>query len=401
MSTVLLANHIDETKVHTLTEVLKNVQALVPMLRNSAEETEKNRQVPDSHIEALTKAGVFRLTLPRSQGGFEANVEFQNKVLKEISRGCPSTGWVSTLITTMNWMIALFPDQAQREVFATPDVRVASVFAPTGKATPQDGGVIVNGRWSWNTGSANAHWAMLAAMVENPDGTPAPYYLMIPYSELGFEDDWFASGLAGTGSRTTTAKNVYVPAHRMISIADMNNGIVRDSTLAATNPYFQRTLAPVFHATSGGALAGIAEGAMDVFLERLPGKRITYTDYSSQLEAPITHHQLGEATLQLFSANAHIDEASRLVDQSMHTELTLRQRALIKGHIGHAAKLARDTVAILFQASGTSSIHSQFHIQRYHRDIQALSLHAALLPTTNTEVLGRVLVGLKPNTTLI
>ena len=40
-------------------------------------------------------------------------------------------------------------------------------------------------------------------------------------------------------------------------------------------------------------------------------------------------------------------------------------------------------------------------IQRYQRDIQALSNHAFLTDATSLELLGRVLCGLEPNTVFI
>lgn len=383
-------------------DVLANTTALVPLLRENSVAAEGARQVPDENIAALTAAGVFRLTLPRNRGGFEATVAEQNEVLAEVARGCPSTGWVCALVNAMNWLFGLFPDEAQDELYSTPDLRGAGVFAPTGKGQRQtDGSVVVNGRWGWNTGSAHAQWAGLGVMVEEPDGSVAPQFVLMPYSQLGHLDDWDASGMAGTGSRTTTAENVVVPPHRLLSIENLAFAHYPGSTQSAENPYFSIPGVPYFIAASGGVPVGIARGAFDVFGERLPGRTITYTEYGSQAEAPITHLQVAEATLQLFSAESHMREASRLVDEHLHGDLTLEHRAAIRGHVGHGTKLARESVRILFEASGASAIQTSVPIQRYHRDAQALSLHALLQPNTNTELYGRVLLGLPPNTTFV
>ena len=391
------------TEPTSASDVLANVRALVPLLRDNAAATEAARQVPDQNIDALTAAGVFRLTLPKDHGGFEASMAELNEVLAEVSRGCPSTGWVCTLITAVNWMIGLFPDQAQQEIYATPDLRCAGVFAPTGSGKRQDdGSVVVSGRWGWNTGSPNAHWAGLGAMVEELDGSVAPQFVLIPYAELDYVDDWYASGLAGTGSRTTVASEVTVPAHRILSVENIALGNYPANRRAAENPYYNQPGVPSFIAGSAGAPIGIARGALDVFLERVPGRTITYTDYPSQAEAPVTHLQVAEAQLILHSAESHAHRASQLIDDSVAgKELTMLDRAAIRGHVGHATKLARDAVTILFQASGASAIQSSVQIQRYHRDIHSLSLHALLQPNTNTELYGRILLGLPPNTTFL
>jgi hypothetical protein len=61
-------------------------------------------------------------------------------------------------------------------------------------------------------------------------------------------------------------------------------------------------------------------------------------------------------------------------------------------------RLAKEAVDILAGASGGSSIYSDVPIQRIARDIQAVNLHALMHPNTNTELYGRVLCGLEPNT---
>src|ERR1700730_1456152 len=81
--------------------------------------------------------------------------------------------------------------------------------------------------------------------------------------------DWYASALSGTGSNTVVAENVFVPAHRALPLPDM----VAASYPARHNadqPYFNYPLAPVLVVTAGGTPIGIARGAFETFMERLP-----------------------------------------------------------------------------------------------------------------------------------
>jgi len=64
-------------------------------------------------------------------------------------------------------------------------------------------------------------------------------------------------------------------------------------------------------------------------------------------------------------------------------------------------RLAKEAVDILATASGGSSIYSGIPIQRIHRDVQSVNLHALMHPNTNFELYGRVLCGLEPNTLYI
>ena len=52
----------------------------------------------------------------------------------------------------------------------------------------------------------------------------------------------------------------------------------------------------VIFAGSLGTRVGIARSAMEAFLERLPGRAITYSQYTDQSAAPITHIELARAS---------------------------------------------------------------------------------------------------------
>ena len=383
-------------------QVVERVRDLVPLFRANAQRAEDERRVPQENIEALTEAGVYRLSLPVARGGMEASIRLQNEVLALIARGCASTSWVTTIGLATNWIVGLFPDQAQDEIYATPNLRTAGVIAPTGKGRRQpDGSVVLNGRWAFNTGCEHAQWGMFAHLLTEQDGSVRPHVAMVPYAELEIHDEWHAMGLSGTGSQTTTATNVSVPAHRLLSIAGLASGDYVDNTLAATNPYFGRPGIPVLLSTCIGTPQGIAHGAWEVFLERLPGRRITYTNYASQIDAPITHHQVAHADLTLFSMDAHAEKVADLIDGRLGIGLDLMSRAAVRGHSGQVTRLAKEVVDGLFVASGASAIQTSVAIQRHYRDISSLALHAFLQYTTTDELYGRVLLGLDPDSTFL
>jgi alkylation response protein AidB-like acyl-CoA dehydrogenase len=168
----------------------------------------------------------------------------------------------------------------------------------------------------------------------------------------------------------------------------------------ADNPYFKYPLAAVLTVNAGGTPLGTARGAWDMFMERLPGRGITYTNYTNKAEAPVTHLQMGEASLKIDSSAAHVHLATSLLDDASDGSLTMQERVKARAHIAYSTGLAREATDILFYASGASSIQEHMAIQRYQRDIQALSNHAIMHPQTSLELYGRVLCGLQPNTLL-
>jgi alkylation response protein AidB-like acyl-CoA dehydrogenase len=368
--------------------------SLKPMLRKAAPAAEKARRVPQESYDALSAAGIFKMTAPKAYGGVEADFQTQCDVLAEIARGCPSTSWVATIYSAMSWLLATFPDETQEEVFANRDPRIAGVFSPTGTAVPNDSGFVVNGRWPFNTGCHGATWTVLNVLVGD-----VPTCMIANYADLKILDDWYATGMSATGSNTVVAENVFVPARRAMPLPDMLEARY-PARHNSDNPYFNYPMAPVLTVNAGGTPIGTARGAMDAFLERLPGRGITYTSYTNKSEAPVTHLQMAEASLKLDSSAAHVRLAAAIMDEAKNGRMTIQYRVKARAHIAYSTGLAREATDILFYASGASSIQEHMAIQRYQRDIQALSNHAIMHPQTGLELYGRILCGLPPNTLL-
>jgi alkylation response protein AidB-like acyl-CoA dehydrogenase len=393
---------MDITQAPTAEELVRRASELVPLLRKNAPLAEEERQIPEESLNALAEAGLFRLRLPLRYDGFELDMHGLVDVLAEIARGDGAAAWTVAVYSICSWAAALFPDQAQDEVFATPDVRVCGLLSPTGTAAPVDGGYVVNGRWAFNTGALHSHWNSLVAMAPAPDGSEWPVMALAPMSDIEIVDDWYTSGLRGSGSVTTVARDVFIPSHRVLPMGPAMHEIYL-SEANAENPIYRTPLLPTAATTTVGSAVGLARAARDVFFDRLPGRKITYTTYVSQAEAPITHLQVAEAALLVDEAEFHAYRAADLLDQrsAAGVSLTMTERAGVRADLGRAYQLAKQAVDIYSTASGASSIYSHVPIQRIVRDIQTLNLHAILNPNNSFELFGRVLCGLEPNSAYV
>ncbi|MFG2896283.1 acyl-CoA dehydrogenase family protein [Streptomyces zaomyceticus] len=383
-----------------VTAVLDEVTGLVDTLRKSGPEAEERRWIPDENIELLDKAGVYRLAVPRRFGGLEAPVADQVRILGEIARADTATGWVSMIWVSSAWVPSLFPDKAQEEVYAGGAVRVSTGFTPSGTlAAAEDGSYTLSGSWKWLSGARGANWALLSALLVGPDGTPAPFAALVPFSELSIADDWHAAYGAGTGSSTATAENVSVPAHRVVSLIEILGGTTggRSNTGATGRNY---AFVPFFMAQGASAYIGIAKGAYELFLDRLPGRGITYTSWTDQSQSPVTQIQVAIAANKIAAAEALQDNWLRRLQEHADagTGPSVEERAAARGTAAFAIQLAKEAVDELFEASGASVIMRDVPFQRYHRDIRGLALHALFAFNTNQEVHGRAILGLAPDT---
>jgi 3-hydroxy-9,10-secoandrosta-1,3,5(10)-triene-9,17-dione monooxygenase len=383
-------------------ELVRRATEMVPLLREKAVWMDENRRMHDDVIDALTSAGILKMRVPVRYGGYESDMGTVVDVLAELGRGDGSTAWTVAVWAISSWMMGLFPDEVQDEVFATPDVRISGILSPGAMAVPADGGYIINGKWSFNTGAQQSTWNTNAAVTPTEDGGFAPIMIAIPIADLQIVDDWHTSGLRGSGSITTIATDVFVPKKRVLQMGPVLQG-EHQSKLNANALIFKAPFMPTACATVSAPALGLAMGARDAFLERLPGRKITYTSYENQGEAPITHLELAEAITKIDEVGFHAHRAAHMIDAKglAGESWTLEERARVRLDLGAACQRAREAVDILDGASGGSSIYRDVPIQRIQRDVQTLNLHAILHPNTNLELYGRIVCGLGSNTPYI
>lgn len=389
---------MDVTQTMSGPELVHRAAELVPLLKKYASWSEENRRLHDEVVAAMTDAGLFRMRVPRRYGGFESDTRTLCDVAAHLAHGDGSAAWTASVWWIPGWMVGMFPDEVQDEVFTTPDVRICGTLSPTGSAEPRPGGVLLNGQWGFISGAWHSQWQEIIAMGAAPDGTPMPVMMLVPMTELEIADDWYTAGMRGSGSVTTVARDVFVPAERVLPMPAVLGGQYA-SARNADSPVWRAPLLGVAAASSVGTVLGLARAAREAFLERLPGRKITYTGYDSQAEAAVTHLQVAEATLKTDQVEFHAHRVTSLVDEKGRSgePWTLQERARSRADVGAVCQLGRAAVDVLAQASGGSSVYSSVPIQRIARDVQTVNLHALMTPQTNYELYGRVLCGLEPN----
>src|SRR5919201_1430278 len=101
-------------------ELVRRASELVPLLRERAAWSEENRRIHEESIEALAEAGIFKLRVPARYGGYEADTRTLVEVATELGRADGSTSWTASVYWIPTWMVGMFPDAVQEEVFSTP-----------------------------------------------------------------------------------------------------------------------------------------------------------------------------------------------------------------------------------------------------------------------------------------
>src|SRR5262245_24551707 len=186
-------------------ELVERAQSLVAVLRARSPRANSERKVPADAIADLRTMGLLNVLLPSGLGGLEMGYSVFSAITRTLATGCGSTAWVYAILAEAAWIAALYPRQAQAEVWDDPDALVCVSIVPFGEATEVAGGYRLSGSWRFLSGSDYATWMILSANLVTPPGIPRQIALLVRRSDLRMVDDWQVMGLAGTGSKTGTA----------------------------------------------------------------------------------------------------------------------------------------------------------------------------------------------------
>ena len=151
-------------------EIFARADALAPEFRARAAEGETNRTMPADLAAKVKKAGLFRLSLPASLGGWEADPITLFEVIEKLSYADGSAGWTALIGNSPSLMAWLDPGVAARLLDGNPDICATGAFAPLGRAVPDgNGSFTVDGRWPCNSGCPHSEWFVAGVLVMDGD----------------------------------------------------------------------------------------------------------------------------------------------------------------------------------------------------------------------------------------
>src|SRR5580698_381086 len=235
--------------------VLENVRALLPEIRERAEEIEQARAVPRDLAEKLRTAGVFRQYVPRSHGGDEMWPDEGLTVIEELARADASVAWVAAVGSEGPSFYAYLPPETYDKIYsAGPDVIHTGVINATGRARRDGDGYRFSGKWSFASGCANADYICVHGVLEGEPGAsgpPATRLGCVPANQVEIVDVWHVSGLKGTGSNDVVVNDLFVPGDWTGNIAELPS--------VARHPLDQRPLLARFGTEFAAVAVGIAQ----------------------------------------------------------------------------------------------------------------------------------------------
>ena len=389
------------TPIPTRDELVARAAALVPVLRERADQTERDRRIPNESIEDIRAAGLWRILQPPRHGGIMTDFGVMVDVVAEFARGCASTSWVYMNIIAHNWMLPMWPIRAAEDVWGENSNALigSSLIFTCGKLRRVKGGYQMTGRWPYCSGIDNSDWMMFGAMepTAERDGGAAPRMVVVRAADLEIIDTWHVSGLAGTGSKDASCENLFVPAHMMLDPRDANGGPTPGAKAAPEAVYEIPVLAFIPHLIAG-TLMGIARGAYEDFVDKLKTQVSVYNN-SRIAEHTTVQLKIAEAGVLIDTARILIREnwmeAHRIAEANACP--TIEDRARWRRDATHASNSCLHAVDLINGVSGGGANYLGNELQRRFRDIHAAAGQIHISWDINGPEFGRVAVGLAPN----
>lgn len=366
----------------------------VQRLAERAAEADELRRLPAATIDDLTASGFTELLVPARYGGRQAEFPALLDPVRRMAHGCTSSAWTIGFFALHNWMLALFDEQAQQEVFADRPVLAPAPLAPTGRGLPVDGGVRLTGRWSWATGVMHANWVLVGALC-GPEDAIYPALALLPAADVTVEDTWHTVGMRATGSADVVVTEAFVPEHRLLRVTDIYAGTTPGAALHDAAAY-RWPMVPALALLAAMPALGSAERVTDLFSERL-GHRVIAYEGVAQRDKPIAQAHLGRARVRLRALHGlladTVGQIQQLVAAGDPVPRPVRADArLAAAHIVHES---RAIIGDLLAASGASVQFLSHPMQRFQRDVDVLAGHVVFDYDTSRELAGALELGLK------
>lgn len=383
--------------------LLEDLKAILPAIAANAFDAEKDRSVPAANIALLKGIGMHRAFLPKQYGGMEISLPEFADCIALLAGSCASTAWAMSLLCTHSHQIAMFSPKLQEEMWgSTPDATASSSIAPFGRTEEVEGGVSFSGEMGWSSGCDHAEWAIMGFRRKNAEGTQDYCFAVLPRSDYEIRDDWYAVGMRGSGSKTLIVENAFVPEHRIQKAKDMMEGKSAGFGLYPDSKIFYSPYRPYFASGFSTVSLGIAERMLEVFREKTKNRVRAYTGAAVGAATPALM-RLAESTHQVAAARALLEQSwNEIAEHSERHQYPSRTTlAFWRTNQGYATKMCIQAVDRLMEASGGGAWFETNEMQRLFRDAHLTGAHAYTDYDVCAQILGRELMGLEPDPSMV
>jgi 3-hydroxy-9,10-secoandrosta-1,3,5(10)-triene-9,17-dione monooxygenase len=265
-----------------------------------------------------------------------------------------------------------------------------------------DGGYRLDGWWDYGSGCDTATHFIGGIAVEGEPGHTR--WAAFPREAYSIVDNWDTLGMRGTGSRRVVVEDLLVPEHHTVASPNPERPVPefpgRD---AHENPIYRGgTIMPLLVSEPAAVAVGIAQGAIDHYIEILQTRRQYGPASPLRRELTMFQRDLGQATALVDTAEAALmqmattwtAQAHAVVERGIETTDEDQRRLLMICQ--QIVELCAEAVDIVFRTAGTSATRKGEAIERCFRDVNMIRTHVTMQFDRTFENVGQMRLGLPP-----
>jgi alkylation response protein AidB-like acyl-CoA dehydrogenase len=411
----------DKDQVAQSDDWIARARSLKPLLEAAAPRIEDAKSLPADVLEAMHEARMFRMLTPRSVGGAELDPATYAQVVSVLAEGDASVAWCVAQTSPSSMIAAYVEPSVATELFGDPNSVFTWGFAssqPPCRAVAAKGGWVVNGVWTFASGNRLCQW--LGGHVQLCDETGAPHVqsngriaertMLFPRSSVTVrEDRWDVIGLAGTGSDTYEATDLFVPTRYSV----VQRGIGRDQQLPEgirgepdpdrreRGALYKHSNQTLFQAGLSSVAIGLARATLDAFIALAKEKSPSIANQALRDDAWI-QARIAQADAKISAASAWLKSLLREAWHECATagEVSFPMRMKIRTACTHQIAEARDAVDMIYLEAGATSIFRSNPFERRFRDMHAVAQQPQG-SVARMQTVGQYYLGIKPNLFLL
>ncbi|MET0930998.1 MAG: acyl-CoA dehydrogenase family protein [Aeromicrobium sp.] len=378
-------------------DALARAKELAALVASEAGTTEANATISQPVLDALAEARLHWAVVPTELGGLGLSMTDGMRISEEIARADGSTGWSFMATAFSTSIIGGFIDEkGAADLFGGDDrpAIAAGMLLPRGTCKRVEGGYLVDGNWSFASGSAFANWIGVGFLVAGDDGAPIvddnglpeARIALLPREQIEFKGGWNVWGLVGTGSYDYSVHEQFVPEHHTL--------LTFAPTPVRSEPIYAFGTLGMGVLGHGAVALGVAQRALEevasiVATKVRPGQTQTVG------ESPLFAYDFARQEAYLQAARLYVydiigqAEATAATGQPLSAETFARFRQSVTW----LHEVAKGVVDFAHHWAGSASIRDNTAIGRCVRDINVATQHVLVDPSSLSDATAEILPG--------
>ncbi|HKZ09218.1 MAG TPA: acyl-CoA dehydrogenase family protein [Rhodanobacteraceae bacterium] len=362
------------------------------VLDANAASVDANAQWPAENMQALAKAGLLGLHVPKRLGGHGQGMLALSMICEELARHCGSTAMCYGMhcVATQALVAKATPEHESRYLqpiargehlmsLALSEPGTGSHFyLPRSHFRADEDEFVLSGVKGFVTSGGYADSYVVSLTSPGAENDPGSFTLVLVEGTsegLRWGEAWRGYGMRGNSSRSVNLEHVRVPAMNLL-------GAKGDQIW-----YMFEIVLPYFLTAMAGVYLGLAAASLELAIEHLKTREHQHTGETLSAQ-PVLWHDVASAWTEVEATRRLAHHAARLADAGDPgaVQALLATKAKV-------AKTVNQVTDIAMALLGGRGYGENSAVARMHRDARAAQV---MSPTTHLVEawLGRSLLGL-------